>query len=304
MRYISSDKKTNIYGTIWYPKVQPKGIIHVIHGITEYIGRYEEFAAYFNDKGYIVCGIDVIGHGRSLQNNNIKGYFGTEGSFKYVVADVLNCYKLMKEEYPDIPYFLLGFSMGSFIVRTLLLEEGRNLNIDGCFLLGTGSQPLAVLKTIRYIVRHNCNKVGEENSSNMVQMFAFDNYNKQFSNPRTNSDWLLKDVEELDKYINDPMCLDKISSGLFRELLSGMIFSCNKKNKTDVDYPIYLLSGAEDAVGDNGKGIDKTKDIMIKQGFKKIEIRLFNEMRHDILHETNRKEVFEFIEKNIMQITK
>ena len=285
MKFISSDKKTTIYGKIWQPKNKAVGMIQLVHGITEHIGRYEDVATYFTKRGFIVFGIDVIGHGKSLYAGKIKGYFGKEGSFQNVVDDVYQSYLIMTKKYPDLPCYMIGFSMGSFITRMILIEKNKELDLKGCFLLGTGTQPLLVLKIIRFIVKQHGKKIGEENYSKLIDSLAFDNYNKKFPDPQSNIDWLLANKKERNIYLNDALCLKHVSAGLFRELLSGMIFCCRKDHKIKIDFPIYLLSGKIDAVGDFGKGVVKTVVLMKKQGVENIEYVLFDNMRHDILHE-------------------
>ena len=148
----SSDNKTTIQAAVWKAESKPIGVIQLVHGITEYMGRYDKVAQYFTSKGYVVCGIDIIGHGHSLQNGSRKAYLGKKGSWEYVVKDVHTCYTEMKKRYPKLPYYIVGFSMGSFIVRDMLLSPHLRTKIDGCFLIGTGSQPRFILKAIRSYV--------------------------------------------------------------------------------------------------------------------------------------------------------
>lgn len=98
------------------------GIFQIVHGITEHMERYEEFAKYFCKKGFLVFGINVTGHGKSLYAGKIKGYFGNEGSWQSKVENVYQSYLLIK----TLPYYLIGFSMGSFIVRTLMIKKIMN----------------------------------------------------------------------------------------------------------------------------------------------------------------------------------
>lgn len=298
MSFISSDGVTTIYDTIWKPESKPIGMIQLIHGIGENMSRYERIAKYFNQKGYIVYGIDVIGHGKSLQNNVNPVYFGKDGSWKYVVEDVYQMYCYMQSLYPKVPCFMIGFSMGSFILRTLMIQY--NLDIQACFLLGTGTQPETMLKGIHYIVKKHGEKIGDENTSEFINSLAFDTYNKKFKNTTSNVDWLLKNEVEKQKYLTDDNCYKYVSAGLFRELLSGMIYTCDKNRRLKNNFPIYLLSGKDDAVGDFGKGVVKTVKLLKKQGIKEVEYILYNDTRHDILHEECREEVFRYIENKII----
>jgi len=122
-----------------------------------------------------------------------------------------------------------------------MIKKDIELKINGCFLLGTGYQLRFLLKIIKIIVKSNCKKVGEQNSSKLIDSLAFDNYNKKFKPIETNIDWLLKNKIERDKYLNDSMVLKHISSGLFRELLTGMIFTNNKSYQLHIDYPVKMM---------------------------------------------------------------
>lgn len=292
----SSDGKTTIHGTVWAPEGQPRGILQVMHGVTEHMGRYQDFAAYFTGLGYVVCGISAAGHGESLYDGRMRGHFDR---WAHVVADNLTMSAQMKAQYssPALPFYMIGFSMGSFVLRTIILEAGEQKPADGYFLLGTGTQPVFLLRMIHRMMQKECTACGPEACTDRVQAFAFANYNQKIKNPESRADWLLADRAERDKYLSDPLVPEKISAGLFGEMLSGMIFCCDRKNRADVREPVYLLSGQEDPVGDFGKGITKTEALLKKQGFSQVSSVLFPHMRHDILHESGHEDVYETIRK-------
>lgn len=297
MSFISSDGLTTIYDIIWEPEIEPIGMIQLVHGIGENMSRYNETAKYFNDNGYIVYGIDVIGHGNSLQNGVNPVCFGKEGSWKYVVEDVYHMFKHMQSLYPKLACYMVGFSMGSFILRTMMIQH--DLEIDACFLLGTGSQPVTLLKSIHYLVKKHGEKIGDENTSDFIDNLAFQTYNRKIKNPTSNVDWLLKNETESQKFLNDETCYKYVSASLFKELLSGMIYTCDKSKHIKGNFPIYLLSGKEDPVGDLGKGVVKTVDLLKKQGATKVQYILYDNARHDILHEECKEVVWKNIEAKI-----
>ena len=259
---------TKIYSYIFKPQGKIRGIIQIVHGITEHMGRY----------------------------------FGKEGSWENVVNDVYNSYLQIKEKYPDLPYYFIGFSLGSFIVRNLMIEN-RSLKINACLLLGTGYQSPILLKMVKFVVKQNGKKAGEEHSTSLIDNLAFKNYNKKFKDASSNADWLLEDKKARKQYLNDPLCLKHVSAGLFRELLNGMIITNDSKAKIYLQCPVYLLSGKNDAVGEFGKGVNKAATLLLKQGANIKKIKLFENMRHDILHEKNCQEVYAYIldiiEKNL-----
>lgn len=191
----------------------------------------------------------------------------------------------MKKRYPKLPYYIVGFSMGSFIVRDMLLSPHLRTKIDGCFLIGTGSQPRFILKAIRSYIDHACMQANGQNCSPLIQFIAFGMYNNKIKNATSRADWLLYNEEERDKYLNDPHIPAQITASLMYELLSGMINCVSKKAKTASLAPVYILSGSDDAVSEYGKNIKTTVNLMTKQGFNIKDIVIFNNMRHDILHE-------------------
>ena len=272
--YNSVDKKTKIHAICWLPDGETKGIIQIAHGVTEYIERYKSFAEYFTKKGYIVIGNDHIGHGKSIAEGSKPMYFGPEGSWNYAVQDVKTCMDIAKQKFPNLPYILIGFSLGSFLVRTLLIDN-LNEKIDKVILIGTGQMSEIPIKIAKMT------------------------YNKIFKPNRTEYDWLCANEEALDEYIKDENRGSDFSAGLFRELLNGMLYTGKVKNieKMKKDTPILLLSGEMDPVGDCGKGVEMTFKALKKAGVNNVTIKLYPGDRHDILHEKDKDNIYLDIEK-------
>lgn len=291
----SKDKKTNIHMVIWEPDNEVLGVIEVVHGVTEHIMRYEEMAYYFTNRGIAVVGIDLLGHGLSTDNGNKVMYFGKSGSWDYVVDDVERCLVHAKELYPDIPVIMLGFSLGSFLVRTHMIRKPGFA--DGIVLVGTGYNSNFEISLARSVVKSETNKYGDNVATDKIRNLTFGMYNKKFKPNKTDYDWLCSDEEALDEYINDELVGKNMTVGLFRELLDGMKFTCDKKNNRKVDYtkPILLLSGEKDSVGKNGKGIDKVYKLYKSVGVQDVSVKIYDGLRHAILHEKNHFSIFEDI---------
>lgn len=291
----SSDKQTNIHMVIWEPDDEVLGVIQVVHGITEHIMRYEEFANYYTDRGIAVVGIDLLGHGLSTNNGNKVMYFGEEGSWNYVLDDVNRCFIHAKEMYPDVPYTLLGFSLGSFLVRAHLINYPGL--VDASILVGTGQTSNIAISLAQGIVKKEKKKYGDNVATDKVRSLTFETYNKNFKPNRTPYDWLCADNDSLDEYIADPLRGENITVGLFREMLYGMKYTGNKKNliKMSKMKPLLLLSGDNDSVGDFGKGVEKAYSDYKSCGIEDITIKLYEGLRHDILHEGIRLDIFEDI---------
>lgn len=297
--YASADTKTTIHACMWIPEAcEPKGVIQIAHGVTEYIKRYEPFAEYFTEKGYVVVGNDHIGHGKSIAKSSEPMYFGPEGSWSYVVKDFKACMDDVKKVFPNIPYYVIGFSLGSFVVRTVLIDYPYE-KLDKVILIGTGQMSTLPIKIAKMMANKEAKKAGEEHSTPGIHSLTFGTYNKVFKPNRTEYDWLCANNEALDDYIKDPDRGGDFSAGLFRELLNGMLYTAKVKNikRMNKDIPVLLLSGEMDPVGDCGKGVRKTFETLKKAGVKTISMKLYPEDRHDILHEKDRMDVYRDIEK-------
>ena len=302
--YLSSDNKTQIHAVEWKPEKEIIGVIQIAHGVTEHILRYEQFAEFFTQKGFVVVGNDHLGHGTSIAKNSKPMYFGPKNSWNFVVQDIETCRKMTKEKYSDIPYVLLGFSLGSFLVRTYLIDYAKE-PIDASIIMGTGYIPNFKIAIAKMIANNEAKKVGEENTSPVIKSLTFETYNKLFKPNRTECDWLCSNEKAIDEYLADPLRGKNYSAGLFIELLSGMQYTSNLKNikKMNKKIPIFLLSGDKDPVGEFGKGVIKTFDILRKAGIENVDIKLYKDLRHDILHEENRNniyaDIYNWLEKNI-----
>ena len=286
--YKSKDNKTDIHAVIWSPdnKDDIKGIIQIAHGMTEYILRYEDFAKVFTKGGFVVCGNDHLGHGTSLVDENHRMYFGPKGSWHYAIDDMETLRLKMKEFYnKDLPYILLGFSLGSFLVRHYLMKYPDNVN--GAIIVGTGKLSLMEAGMANIVANMECLKKGEENSTQTIKKMTIGTYNKMFKPNRTDFDWLMTDVDSLDEYIFDKNRGGALTSGLFREMIYGMRYVSKIKNISQMnkDVPVLFLSGDKDPVGKKSKGVIDTYNDYIKAGVKDVDIRLYQNLRHDILHD-------------------
>lgn len=291
----SSDKQTNIHMVMWEPDEEVLGVIQVVHGVTEHIMRYEELAYYFTNRGIAVVGIDLLGHGLSTNNGQKVMYFGGEGSWDYVVEDVNRCFVHTKEMYPDVPCTMLGFSLGSFLVRTHLINNPGL--VDAAILVGTGYTSNLEISLAQSVVKSEKRKYGDNVATDKVRSLTFGTYNKKFQPNRTDYDWLCSDNGALDEYISDPLRGENITVGLFRELLYGMKYTNNKKNICRMSQmkPILFLSGDKDAVGNFGKGVEKAYNLYRSCHLGDVSIKVYENLRHDILHEKIKFNIFEDI---------
>lgn len=291
--FLSNDKSTNIHMVTFIPEEKTiNGVIQISHGVTEHIMRYTDFAEYFTDNGFIVVGIDLLGHGLSTNNGRKQMYFGPSGSWNYVVEDINTCFKITKERYHNVPYIMLGFSLGSFLLRSFLIKYPNS--VDASIIIGTGYTNPILLKLVKKIAIKESKTSGEEYTTKKIKDLTFGTYNKKFAPNKTDFDWLLSSEYNLNNYIKDPLRGKYISCGLFREMCDGMIYTELNKNikKMNKNMPILLLSGSNDSVGNCGKSIIKIYNKYQKSGIKDISYKLYNNLRHDILHEDNKLLVY------------
>ena len=286
--YMSSNGSTLIHCIKWIPD-NPIGVIQIVHGVTEHIDRYEEFANYMVNQGYIVIGNDHLGHGKSIITDKPKMFIGELGSWNYLVKDINTLYEIITEEY-KLPTYLIGFSLGSFVSRHYLIDY--NPIYKKAILVGTGIQPNIVLNILKLIVKGEVKKIGVENTSKFIRELSFGTYNKQIKEAKTDYDWLTSSEEEIEEYINDPLVGKDTTGSLFYELLDGMVYTSKLSNiKKMKELPILLLSGLDDPVGSKGDGVKKLENIYKKNNID-VSLKLYEGKRHDLFHETNKLEVF------------
>ncbi len=292
-RFPSCGGERQIYCRAWRPqnRESARGVIQIIHGMSEHIERYAPTAEYLADRGFIVVGNDHLGHGRTAAGPEEYGYFADREGWDTVAGDVRRLRTLVGEKARDYPYFLLGHSLGSFLARTYMINWPGT--VDGVILSGTGQENGATLWLGWQASNIACNLSGPTSHSNLITAVAFGSYNRQFKPHRTRMDWLSRNEESVDKFRKDPMCRFFPTVGMYRDMMEGMQFVADKKNlqKMDPDTPVLFLSGDKDPVGHNGSAVKKVADRFKSAGVKDITVRMYPDARHEVLNELNRDEV-------------
>lgn len=282
--FLSSDGKTMLHGIAWVPEGEPMAVLQIVHGVAEYIGRYDGFARFLNEQGIAVVGHDQLGHGLSVTANGTPVYFGDGNTWKTVVDDVYLLHTKLKEAYPNIPHLLMGHSMGSFVARSYLIRYPGT--VKAAIIMGTGWQ--GGLKISAGIAIANLiARKGADKTSNMVTKLAFGPYLKPFKPIRTELDWLSVDTDNVDAYIADPLCGAPPTVGLFREMLKGIRFNQRFGNLDKMDHhtPVLLISGEKDPVGDLSAGVRQTYAEFKRSGVGDCTMKLYPGLRHEILNE-------------------
>lgn len=291
--FLSADGKTSIHAAAWIPAVPVRAIVELSHGVSEHILRYEPLASYLTEWGFAVIGHDHLGHGSSVIPGAPRLYLGPPGSWETATRDLDTCRRLARERFGRLPLFLLGHSMGSFLARTYLIRYPGT--VDGAILVGTGQMSPAVLAAGSTLARAECRRLGETQISPLVERLAFGPYNKPFSPARTPYDWLSLDPSNVDAYLADPLCGGIPTVGLFRELLNGLrlIRDPRALRNMNLGTPVLFLSGAMDPVGGCGRGVQAAFRSFQRAGVRDVSLRLYPQLRHEILNEACREDVYQ-----------
>lgn len=288
----SSTGKNKIHARMCVPDAEPRAIVQIIHGIAEYIDRYDEFMSFLADNGIIAVGTDHLGHGKSIESEEQTGFFAYDNGWDYVVRDEEVLRLAMHENYPELPIIVFGHSMGSFMARTLLIRYPDAFN--AAIISGTGNQGAALVNGGLFMGNLVTGLKGAHHYSKFLNNLAFGSYNKIYDNPKTEYDWLSRDEANVQKYIDDPLCGFIPSCSLFRDMMTGVKFITNKKNLTAMNknMPVYFMSGDMDPVGECGKGVQKAYNNFLEAGMKDVSIKLYPGGRHEMLNEINKDEVY------------
>lgn len=281
--------------TYFWECEQPKGIIHIIHGMSEHAARYNEFALHLNQYGYLVFASDLRGHGKTAGSLDKVGMFAMQDGWNKVVGDVINLSKELDQKYGDLPLYLLGHSMGTFIARSVAILCPPE--IDGYIFSATAGHPGLLGKIGVRLSNLNLKMMGKKNRSNMMTKLAFGDFNKKYPDKRTEKDWLTKEEAIVDEYIADPYCMQTFTSQFYNDLLNGVLHvnETFQIRKMEQNKPILMFAGDMDPVGDYGVGVKEVYDKFKKAGIEDVTLKMYESGRHEMLNEINREEVYTMI---------
>ncbi len=261
--------------------------------MVEYIGRYDEFATYLSERGFLVVGHDHLGHGYTVDSEEELGFFGEPDGNKYVITDIHALRRKTAKEYPDVPYFMLGHSMGSFLLRQYLTMRSEGL--AGAIIMGTGDVPAPALNAGQATCRAIASRKGWNYRSELVNQMGIGSYNKQFEPSESTKDWVTSDDAKRAAYEADPLCSFTFTVNGYYQMFEGMKTLTKKgaAEKINKDLPIFFVSGALDPVGSNGEGVFKVFKKYDNAGIHDVNFKLYVDDRHEILNETDRQNVYQ-----------
>ena len=273
---------------LWRPEGAPRAVVQLVHGMAEHMDRYDPVARRLNRAGLAVIGHTHLGHGPRAQR---QGYFADHDGWQRLIDDVHRLRGIAQEQFPGLPYLMLGHSMGSFVTRCYLQEHGEGL--AGAMLSGTGHFDRKTVTAALAAANLVCLLGGARKPSALIDRLAFGGYNKPFAPGRTDFDWLSRADAEVDKYVADPYCGFLFTGSGYRELFRGLkrLTDLEALRRMPKELPLLLFSGDSDPVGGMGRGVEQVAREMRDAGMEHVEVRLYPGGRHEILNETNRDEV-------------
>ncbi len=290
--YASSDGTNQIHAIEWIPEGNVKAVLQMCHGMAEYIDRYHEFATFLAEQGYYVVGHDHLGHGKSVTDLEKLGYFHETRGNEYVVADIHQLRVMSAQKYPEVPYFIMGHSMGSFLVRQYMGLYGEGL--AGAIIMGTGDQPDIILDAGKMICKVIGTLRGWEYRSKLVDGMAAGGYDKYFKGETGTSGWLSRNPENGEKYKADPLCGYMFTVNGYYHMFSGMkkMNLQEKSGKIPVELPVFFVAGAEDPVGNFGKSVTHVYKRYQDSGMQDVALKLYENDRHEVLNEYDKQQVY------------
>jgi alpha-beta hydrolase superfamily lysophospholipase len=279
----------------WRPDGAPRAVVQVTHGMAEHSGRYARLAGVLVGAGYAVWAHDHRGHGQTARSDDDLGHFADGGGFELVVGDLLAVRAELGREGQDgagRPVALFAHSMGTFISQAALAlhppSPWRAVILAGSDAPG-GLSYRAFLQT----AKAERGLHGPRGRSTALDELAFGPYNMAFRPTRTDSDWLSRDPEEVDRFLADPRTGFPFTNQAWVDFIGGRehVAHTGFDALEPKDLPILLIAGDKDPVGRKGKGVRKLADKLRAAGMDDVEVRLYPGARHEVINETNRDEV-------------
>lgn len=283
---INADGKHDVPAFLWQPEETPTAVIQIFHGLGEHSARYDRFAQDAMKRGYAVCAHDHRGHGPAAER---IGFFATENGWDLLVSDGRRVFEFLRQRFPDVPVILLGHSMGSFVAQSYAMRFGNDL---GALILSGSTWPSRIEAKIARVLAHIIAwRRGKHSESPFLDRQGFGNFNKRFEPARTDFDWLSRDPTEVDAYIDDPLCGGPYTTGLWIDLLGGLLdYSSDQAlRRIPKNLPILITGGVDDPVGGE-RGMRKLAARYDATGHARLSTKIYAGGRHEMLNETNRDE--------------
>jgi alpha-beta hydrolase superfamily lysophospholipase len=275
----------------WNAPGSPRAVVQIAHGMAEHGGRYAALASALNDIGATVIAGDHRGHGRSINESAPRGHFNDHRGWEKAVGDLHHVREQARPAGLDVPHFLLGHSLGSFLAQQYITVFGAGL--DGVILSAGNGAPRGRARHALWVARLEKLIKGSRRQANWMHRLTFGEFNRPFRPSRTGFDWLSRDETIVDAYIRDPDCGFVCTTALWADFLAAArtLLAEEALAAVDRDLPVLIVSGTRDPVGEFGQGVRRLHEAYLSAGFRDVTCKLYDDARHEVLNETNREEV-------------
>ena len=284
--------------------VNPKAILHIVHGAVEHAARYHDFASFLNDEGISVVAMDLRGHGKTAGDPKIPYFKEGNGGWDLLLEDINALTLLIKKQLPTIPVFLFGHSMGSFLAVSYFAKYGEN--ISGGILSGIGTNNPVLLKLLITLANFDIRRHGCKHPSPFLHNLVFGTLSAKIKGAQSTYDFISTDRKVVDAYLADEYCGNVATSEFLREMAIGIKRMNDKQTyqNTPRDLPLLFISGENDPVGGNKlKGMLSVYNRYIDAGQKDVSVIIYPGVRHETLNEPTKektyRDVADFIKSKI-----
>ncbi len=292
INYPSKDGKNTVYACLYTPKhTVAKGIVQLVHGMVDYVERYEELADFLCGEGYILAGNHHLGHGKTAATEAELGFFGEESAIDFILSDIHVMNRYLRDTFPALPLVIFGHSMGSFLAR-LYIEKYPH-SIKGAVIHGT-SGPLLAVGMGKALAGFLIKMRGPRYRSKALAKIAFAGYNSHFEKAEGKNAWLTRDSEAISGHDSDPYSSFTFTVSAYKDLFT-MLEKCNRKawfSEYPKALPTLVISGDDDPVGKYGKGPMYVYKHLLVEGCRNVSLKIYSGARHELFLEINRQEIF------------
>ncbi|MDX1591604.1 MAG: alpha/beta hydrolase [Balneolaceae bacterium] len=274
---------------------EPAGVLMIAHGLSEHSERYSHVARFFTEHGFLVYGYDHRGHGRTDPDHHGFIDSNAPSHFDLLARDAGHVFSILNQRHPILPFFILGHSMGSFIIQRMMqIVPGVSDSLpDGIIYSGSNGKPPISIYGGKLLSRWIMNRKGPAWRSQLIDNLVFGRFNKPFEPAKTRYDWLSRDRAMVQLYVDDPSCGFVPSVQFYHHFFSGLIRLHKHQPFAGMStgIPTLIIGGDNDPVSNMGKGLHKLTRLLRRSNAGKVDLKIYPGARHEVLNETNRDEV-------------
>ncbi|MDR0601814.1 MAG: lysophospholipase [Treponema sp.] len=287
LEFASFNERDTVKAWIYTPIRKPRGIVQVVHGFGDHSRRYFHLILELNEAGFVVCADDHVGHGKTAHDTDTWGDFGFKG-YMTTVEDEKTLHDMTVKLYPGLPFFMVGHSWGSMIIRSYAARYGEDPSgIIPVGSSGTMDSVFPIAKELEALVK--AGQGGKPGPQFIASLFS--GWTDRYENPQTGSDWNSADPGVVEDGMTDPFCgslhIDRFTVQSIYDLVCIIIEtgSVEWAQRVPSGLPVYFLAGDQDPVGNYGEGVYAAANRLAVTGHRKVRTKLYSGYRHEILQE-------------------